>query len=89
MPQPTIPDGEPIETARNAKFALLASNTPNAESIPPAPLTPAPAMDQDITTASGPPASPAADTHNAPTAAGQKPRPPSNRRRPSSRVAAN
>ena len=89
MPQPTIPDGEPIETASNAEFAPLASNTPNAETVPPAPLTPSPAMDQDIPTPSGPPASPAPDTHDTPTAVGQKPRTPSNRRPRSSSVAAN
>ena len=89
MPQPTIPDGEPIETAPNAEFAPFTSNTPNAENIPPAPLTPAPAMDQDITISSGPPASPAPDTHDTPTAVGQKLRTLSNGCRRSSRVAAN
>ena len=54
MPQPTIPDAESIEMAPDAEFAPLASNTPNAETIPPVPLTLAPALDQDITTSSRP-----------------------------------
>ena len=53
MPQPTIPDGKPIETAPNAELAPLASNMPNTETIPLARLTPAPALDQDITTSLG------------------------------------
>jgi len=73
-PHSTIPDGETIEPASitpNAKFIPLAPSTRNAETVPLAPQTPPPALDQDITTSYGPPPSPAPNTHDAPTAAGQ------------------
>jgi len=91
-PHPTIPDAETIEPAPitpNAEFIPLAHSTPNAETVPPAPQTPAPALDQDITTSPGPPPSPAPNTHDAPTAAGQNTQTPPKGRRRSTRVAGN
>jgi len=91
-PHPTIPDAETIElapTTPNAEFILLAASTPNADTVPPAPQTPAPTLDQDITTSPRPPASPAPNTHNAPTLAGQNTQTLSNGCRRRTRVAGN
>jgi len=92
VPHPTIPDAETIEPAPitpNAECIPLAHNSPNAETVPPAPQTPAPALDQDITTSPGPPPSPAPNTHDAPTAGGQNTQTPPKGRRRSTRVASN
>jgi len=73
-PHPTIPDAETTELApstANTKFIPLAHSTPNEETIAAGPHAPAPVLDQDITTFPGPPPSPASNTHDAPTAAGQ------------------
>jgi len=91
-PHPTIPDAVTIEPApitRNAEFISLAHSTPNSESVPPAPQTPAPALDQDITASLGSPPFPAPNTHDAPPAAGQNTQTPPKGRRQSSRVAGN
>jgi len=73
-PHPTIPNHDTIVLAPitpKAECIPLAPRTPNAETVPPASQTPAHPLDQDITTSSGPPASPAPNTHDAPTAVGQ------------------
>ena len=91
-PHPTIPDAETIEQSpitRNAEFIPLAHSTRNAETVPPAPQTPASALDQDITTSPGHPPSPALNTHDAPTAAGQNTQTPPKGRRRSTMVAGN
>jgi len=91
-PPPTIPDAEIIEAAPitpNAEFIPLAHSTPNAETVPLAPQTPAPALNQDITTSPGLPPSPAPNTHDTPTAAGQNTTTPPKGRRRSTRVAGN
>ena len=85
-----IPDAQTIEPdpiTPNAEFILLALSMPNAETIPLAPQTPAPALDEDITTTPGPPPSPASKTHDAPTAGGQNTQTSPKRRRRSTRVA--
>jgi len=92
FPHPTIPDAETIEPAPiipNAEFIPLAQSTPNADTVPPAPETPPPGLDQDITTSPGPPLSPAPNTHDAPTAAGQNTQMAPKGRRRGTRVAGN
>ena len=91
-PHPTIPNAETIKLAPitpNAEFIPLAPTTPNRETVPLGPQIPAPALDLDVMTSSGSPASPAPNTHDAPTTAGHNTQTPSKGPPGSTRVAGN